>query len=525
METLANAAAFLPSTSVLVAFLAVYFAYLVFTHRNCALGTNERPDLETRPGYPIIGNLLEFRAHGDRIVNLWIWGREQKTTNKPLSFTVPGKRFIDVSKPELIEAIQKTNFSNYVKGPATHARLEQILGDGIFAVDGKKWHSQRKATSKIFNANSFRGIITQSLDANLEKLLAIIRRHADKGEEFSLDALFFRFTLNSFADLAFGVDVGALSTESDEPVPFAAAFDFAQSILALRFTNPFWKITERFSGQAKAMEEASKVLDDFAFKIIDERVKQGKGDIKKEQKDEVAGLDLLSLCMALRDENGQPMSRRALRDAVLNLIIAGRDTTAQALSWTMFHLLTRPEFIDPIRTEVEELGVIDYDSYKNLHQTNAVFSEGLRLHPSVPKAAWQALGDDVLPGGLRIEKGDFVLWSDLMMGRDEEVWGEDAKEFKPSRWVDEKGELRKESQFKAHMFNSGYRLCLGQDLAKYEASAVLAAVLREFDLSFAPDYLETVPRNAIDGTPEYAPSLTLPMLAPLRVIAKHRTKA
>jgi cytochrome P450 len=147
---------------------------------------------------------------------------------------------------------------------------------------------------------------------------------------------------------------------------------------------------------------------------------------------------------------------------VLNLIIAGRDTTAQALSWTIFHLLSKPELIEPMRTEVEELGVINYDSYKSLHQTNAVFSEGLRLHPSVPKAAWQALGDDVLPGGIRVEKGDFVLWSDWMMARDEEVWGEDAKQFKPSRWIDESGELKKESQFKAHMFNSGYRLCLGE---------------------------------------------------------------
>lgn len=90
----------------------------------------------------------------------------------------------------------------------------------------------------------------------MEKLLAIIRRHAEKGEcvckrcapqsnttdstvgtAFSLDTLFFRFTLNSFAELAFGLDVGALSTESDEPVPFAAAFDSAQTILALRFTK------------------------------------------------------------------------------------------------------------------------------------------------------------------------------------------------------------------------------------------------------------------------------------------------
>lgn len=69
MEAFASATAFLASTSVVVASLAVYVAYLVLAHRNCALGTKERADLETRSGYPIIGNLLEFLEHGDRIVN------------------------------------------------------------------------------------------------------------------------------------------------------------------------------------------------------------------------------------------------------------------------------------------------------------------------------------------------------------------------------------------------------------------------------------------------------------------------
>lgn len=155
-------------------------------------------------------------------------------------------------------------------------------------------------------------------------------------------------------------------------------------------------------------------------------------------------------------------------DAVLNLIIAGRDTTAQALSWTFFHLLKHPELIEPMRTEVTELGVIDYDSYKILHQTNAVFSEGLRLHPSVPKNGWTALKDDVLPnGGPMVKAGDVLFWSDWAMARDEGIWGPDAKEFKPSRWLDEQGEMIKESQWKAHMFNGGYRLCLGEFCTGY----------------------------------------------------------
>ncbi|ORY63680.1 putative cytochrome P450 monooxygenase [Leucosporidium creatinivorum] len=452
--------------------------------------------------------------------------KQRQKTKKRLSWTVPGIRLVEASNPADLEYIQRTNFGNFVKGSLFNENTKQILGNGIFNSDGEMWHSQRKATSKIFNANNFRGIITESLDSNLEKLLAIIRRRADAGEEFDLDTLFFRFTLNSFAEMAFGTDVGALSLDSDEPVPFAAAFDFAQSVLDRRFNNPFWKIVERFNGQHQKMKEATKIIDEFAYSIIDQRQAEGRGNFTAETKKEAKNLDLLSLYMALRDENGQPMSRRALRDAVLNLIIAGRDTTAQALSWTFFHLLKHPELIEPMRSEVEELGVIDYDSYKILHQTNAVFSEGLRLHPSVPKNGWTALKDDVLPnGGPIIKAGDIVFWSTWIMGRDEELWGPDAKEFKPSRWLDEQGEMKKESQWKAHMFNGGYRLCLGMDLAKYEAASVLAAISREFDLSFAPGWLGTVPMMATEQTPRYQPSLTLPMLTPLRVKATRRKMA
>lgn len=168
-------------------------------------------------------------------------------------------------------------------------------------------------------------------------------------------------------------------------------------------------------------------MDDFSYGIIDAREKEGLGNITADQKKD--DLDLLSLYMALRDENGQPLTRRQLRsvechgfsvrtdvgiarDAVLNLIIAGRDTTAQALSWTFFHLITRGESVlAPVRKELAEAGPVDWDTWRTLTQTNAVFMEGLRLHPSVPKNLWQSQCDDQIPDGPMIKKGDYVLWS------------------------------------------------------------------------------------------------------------------
>ncbi|GAA6057630.1 hypothetical protein JCM3770_005004 [Rhodotorula araucariae] len=514
--------------------LALFVAALAvaWTYRDGhAIGTRSRPDLFAIPGQqiPLLGDLWSMVQNQDRILDRFVELRKshavqlKKDPSRAVSLTVPFRRMIEVSNPDYLEHIQRTNFRNYVKGPTFYKNLSPLLGDGVFCVDGHAWQLQRKTTSRIFTGSNFKGIITNSIEKNVQTLLAIIGRHADRGETFDLADLFFRFTLNSFAEMAFGQDLRALSTETDEPIPFAVAFDEAQVISNKRFTNPLWPVMEFLNGDRARMTELLKVMDDFAYEVIDERDREGRGSFTGAEKKEAAETDLLSLYMALRDENGAPLTRKMLRDAILNLIIAGRDTTAQALSWTFYHLLLHPQHIAALRKEVDTLGEVDYESFKGLTTTTAIFQEGLRLHPSVPKNAWQALDDDVLPnGGPRIEKGDAVFWSDWAMARDPAVWGADAGEFRPERWIDADGGLKRESQFKFHAFNGGYRLCLGQNLALYEGTAVLAAILRAFDLDFAPGYLDHVEMSDYERTPKYKGALTLSMAAPLEVRATRR---
>lgn len=112
-------------------------------------------------------------------------------------------------------------------------------------------------------------------------------------------ALFFDFTLSSFTKMAFSQDVGSLTLDTRPPVPFAAAFDFAQSQMARRFNNPFWRITERWTEGGKRMKEASQILDDFAFGIIKQREAEGLGNFTAENKKEAGNTDLLSLYMCV----------------------------------------------------------------------------------------------------------------------------------------------------------------------------------------------------------------------------------
>ena len=124
--------------------------------------------------------------------------------------------------------------------------------------------------------------------------------------------------------------------------------------------------------------------------------------------------DLLSRFMDLKDSDGNDLyTDENLQDMVLNFLIAGRDTTAQALSWTFYLLHLNPRVLNVLLKEIDEvLGdklIPTYDQCKTMKYANAVFHETLRLYPSVPKNAKEALNDDVLPNGTVIKKGTLKL--------------------------------------------------------------------------------------------------------------------
>lgn len=123
-----------------------------------------------------------------------------------------------------------------------------------------------------------------------------------------------------------------------------------------------------------------------------------------------------------------------------------------------------------------------YTDVARLKYTTAVFHETLRLEPNVPINVKTAAKDDQLPTGPKIYKGDQIMFSPWIMGRLERNWGPDALEFKPERWLNEQGDLVKQSHFKWPAFNAGPRLCLGMNMATQEAQVLLAAILSDLHL-------------------------------------------
>ncbi|KAI9499580.1 cytochrome P450 [Zychaea mexicana] len=479
---------------------------LGLVYRDRAAFDEKRPDIHQESGWPILGNIPEILK--------WVpyfheFGHEAFTRMDQLT----GKLSVFVV-PAYIATINPKNVEHILKSPEFHAALGDLFGNGIFNANGEEWRYQRKTASLVFNVKNFRDDFTSVFVQEMDFMSKhILDKAADECQVLDFHDLMYKFTLDSFVLLGFGVHLNAMAQKGK--VQFAEAFDDAQKNTFLRFINPAHVVSEAltklFYPNSNSMKDNLKIVDTFAREVTEKR--------REELASGKEYRDLLSRFMTAKNMNGQDLSNDELRDIVLNFIIAGRDTTAQALSWC-FHLLCQhPRVERKLYKEVDENITEEllrdapalFEVIKNMKYAHAVFYEVLRLYPSVPLNMKYALNDDVWPDGTHIRKGDYILWHPFAQGRSQKVWGEDAREFVPERWITPDGELRRESQGQWPAFHAGPRVCLGQHLATLESLIAISYLMKYYRFSLVPGQNVT-----------YQVSLTLPMKYGMKVTVEKR---
>ncbi|WOL18545.1 hypothetical protein Cni_G27342 [Canna indica] len=258
---------------------------------------------------------------------------------------------------------------------------------------------------------------------------------------------------------------------------FAAAFDAATRLSAARATHTFpavWRAKRFFNwGSERALREAIEAVDILAKEVIRQRRKLGFA----------SNQDLLSRFMACVGDD-----EKYMRDIVVNFVLAGRDTVASALTSFFMLLSQHPAVCAAIRDEIGRVSGDDdgdrvkcFDQLRKMHYLHAAIYESMRLYPPVQFDSKFCREDDVLPDGTAVRKGTRVTYHVYAMGRMETAWGEDCGEFRPERWM-RSGVFASESQFKYPVFQGGFRVCLGKEMALMEMKTVIAAVIREFDI-------------------------------------------
>ncbi|KAH7346609.1 cytochrome P450 [Rhexocercosporidium sp. MPI-PUGE-AT-0058] len=387
------------------------------------------------------------------------------------SATLMGRSFYNTIDPENVKAILATQFHDFGLGQRQES-FGPLLGQGIFTTDGKQWEHSRALVRPNFTRAQVADLDT--FEPHIQQFISKIPRN---GKTVDLQRLFFELTLDSATEFLFGESVNSLtSSENSEQNRFGRLFDLAQSRLGNRTRlgrlAPLYRDTE--------FDDACKFVHQFVDKIIFKALeKTHPQDPEKsiESKSE-RYVFLTEMLNSTRDP-------KQLRDELLNILLAGRDTTASLLSNTFHVLARRPDIWKKLKAEVDELQGVkpDYETLRNMKYLKNLLNESLRLYPVVPGNARFANRDTTIPHGggpngdapVFIPKGAVVAYSVYTMHRRKDIYGPDAEEFNPDRW--DEG-LRPGWAYLP--FNGGPRICVGQIFALTEASYTTVRLLQEF---------------------------------------------
>ncbi|KAF5188444.1 Cytochrome p450 [Thalictrum thalictroides] len=416
----------------------------------------------------------------------------------------------------------KTNFNNFPKGKPFTELLGDLLGSGIFNVDGKIWSTQRKLASHGFTTKSLKEFVVTALEEEVNtRLLPTLEKAMKSNEVIDLQDLLRRFAFNIVCKFSLGIDPSAGNSNDTTSMqlihPISKAFDTASMISARRGAAPIflvWKI-KRFLNISSERELKKEI--DHIHEAVMEIIKNKKKAIKGENN----ASDLLAqLILAGHDED-------YIRDMVISFIMAGKDTTSAAMTWLFWLLSRNPHIKDDLLKEVtrvvsmrnsnDEKPFLDYESLKEMEFTKACLCEAMRLYPPVAWDSKHAHVDDILPDGTSIQAGDRVTYFPYGMGRMESLWGKDRLEFKPDRWFiepdKEDGELKNMCPYKFPVFQAGPRVCLGKDMAFLQMKYVVASVLNRFEI-----------KPVCSDQPVFVPLLTAHMAGGLKVRVQPRTR-
>lgn len=437
---------------------------------------------------PLIGQSKELHGYRNRALE-WLTMYSRRFGGKTWTFKVMFRpRVYVILSPENVEYILKTNFTNYGKGPMFRSRMKELLGEGIFNVDGSRWYEQRKISSHLFTHRNFKQRMLNTINKDVHALVNIVGQAADKAKgntsgaaEVNFSRLFARYTLDAIGEIAFGENIGALKGES---VDFVTSFDYIQSFLNDLVLKPpgYAFYCRHFTPEGKRYTECLATLNTYVRRMV----ATAKDETTSEEL--VARGDLLALFMTRTDSDGKPFTEEYLRDIVVNMTIAGRDTTAYALAWALYLLATHREVQIKACAEAQAAYAIaedegkdlGYEAIDRLTYLDAVFTEVLRLYPSVPKNPKCVYQDDVLPDGTPVRAGSYVMYVPYVMARLPELWGPEPEKFDPERHLQGR---HRPSPYLWPAFQAGPRTCLGQKLAYMEAKAVLCALLANFEFS------------------------------------------
>lgn len=373
------------------------------------------------------------------------------------------------NRPDLVEEILVTKHRSFVKSVAFR-RFAEVAGYGVITSDGDLWRRQHRLVQPAFHRER-----VESLGRTMVERAERMRDSWRDGEAREVQADMMRVTLEVVCETLFSADV------SGEARLLGESFTEALSAVYYRMTGLQTMVPGWVPHPTRVrVWRSTRRLDQMVYRMIQEHQQGGDRG------------DLLSMLLAARDESGRPMSDRQVRDEVMNIVVAGHETTACALTWAWYLLAGHPEVEARLHAELDAVlagrlpTVVDLP---RLVYTGEIVAEVLRLYPPLWIITREAI-EDVEIGGCTVRKGTIAMFCQWTLHRDARYF-ERPEQFEPERWAD--GLAKRLPRFAYFPFGGGPRICLGNTFALMEATLILATIASRFRLRLVPG--ETVTPN------------------------------
>uniref|UniRef100_A0A8B9Q663 Cholesterol 24-hydroxylase n=1 Tax=Apteryx owenii TaxID=8824 RepID=A0A8B9Q663_APTOW len=365
----------------------------------------------------------------------------------------------------------------YPKDRLVYGRIFNIfgvrfLGNGLVTDRNyDHWHKQRKIMDPAFSRTYLIGLM-ETFNEKAEELMEKLEEKADGKKEFSMMTMMSRVTLDVIAKIAFGLELNSLN---DDQTPFPHAVTMIMKGMT-EMRIPFVEYMPGKQKMIKEVQESARLLRRVGKKCIEQRR-------EAMQNGKEATLDILTQILKgdaleeIRDDEN-------ILDNFITFFVAGHETTANQLSFTVMALAQHPEILERLQAEVDEvIGAkrdIDYEDLGKLEYLSQVLKESLRLYPPVPGTVRWTKTENVIEG-IRIPAKTTLIFSTYIMGRMEQYF-KDPLTFNPDRFSKE----APKPYYSYFPFSLGPRSCIGQVFAQMEAKVVMAKLLQRFEFQLVP---------------------------------------
>jgi unspecific monooxygenase len=395
-----------------------------------------------------------------------------------------GRSSFILNTADAIRHVLVDNYENYTRTPAGIRVLRPVLGEGLLIAEGRAWKHQRRTLSPAFTPRAVTTLVPHmiaAIDETIAKLQGANAGPVDLREAMQ------RMALEIAGRTMFSFEMGrhgpALRDFVMEYGERLARPHFLDLLLPLGWPSPQDFSRARFR----------KRWTHFVAMLMTERRAAGKHEGAPPR-------DLFDLMGAARDpETGEAFTDEQLGDQVATMILAGHETTATALFWSLYLLALDPASQDELAAEVQGATVDGALDIERLKFTRAVVDETMRLYPPAFLIARAAAGPDTI-AGMPVKKKDVILIAPWLLHRHEKLW-RDPNAFIPARFMPG---APPPDRFAYLPFGVGARVCIGAHFALVEATLALAKIIGAFRVELL-DKEPVMPIGVVTTQPDRSP--------------------